>query len=122
MNESWDTNRKKNCGKDRKVLEDFFVVKRNRTALVCSLRMEIEVLAIAPSHKRAARDKRERAYNGIDEAIILRANEHYCQRDVDKNSRANHEIPRGCRSQSGPARLESGKNRTGSIDRLAVDR
>lgn len=33
-------------------------------------------------------------YNGIDEAIILRANEHYCQRDVDKNGQANHEIPR----------------------------
>jgi len=82
--------------------------------------MEIGISAIAPSHKRAARDKRELVYNGIDEAIILRANEHYYQRDVDKNGRANHEIPRDLRSQSGPARLESGKNRTDSIDRLAV--
>jgi len=55
-----------------------------------------------------------------DEAIILRANEHYCQRDVDKNGRANHEIPRDLRSQSGPACLESAKNHTGSVDRGAI--
>lgn len=55
-------------------------------------------------HERAVRDKQEATYNGTDEAIILRANEHYCQRDIDKNNRANHEIPRTL-----AARLESGK-------------
>lgn len=80
--------------------------KESDGSRLCSSRTEIGVSAIAPSHKRVVRDKRERVYNSIDEAIILRANEHYCQRDVDKNGRANHEIPRG-----GPARLESGKNR-----------
>lgn len=65
------------------------------------------------------------AYNGIDEAIILRANEHYCQRDVDKNGRANHEIPRAVSGLSlslalflaDPRRLESGKNRYRPADR-----
>jgi len=81
----------------------FFVAKRSRITLVCSSRTGIGILAIAPSHKRVVRDKREPTYNGIDEAIILRANEHYCQRDVDKNGRANHKIPCGLWTQSGPA-------------------
>lgn len=48
----------------------------------------------------------------IDEAIIVRANEHYCQRDVDKNDRANHEIPRVL-----VARLESEKKSCRPADR-----
>lgn len=82
-----------------------FVAKSSRTALACARIAEERRVSAIELQKRGPRDKRESAYNGIDEAIILRANEHYCQRDVDKNGRANHEIPRGLRSRRGPARI-----------------
>lgn len=99
----------------------------NTREFLCSLlRKEAEQLWLATQGDKSIGDRSEsqksgprqaRTYNGIDEAIILRANEHYCQRDVDKNGRANHKIPCGVRTQNGLAHLESGKNRT---DRLAV--
>lgn len=72
--------------------------------------------------RRAGLQARATIYNAaIDEAIILRANEHYCQRDVDKNGRANHEIPRRLRSPARTsARFRKWKKSRRPIDRTTV--
>lgn len=77
-------------------------------------KMQSGISAIALYRERAIQDKQETTYNGTDEAIIVRVNEHYCQHDVDKNNRTNHEIPRAC-SKANVQKVE--KNRAGrSID------